>query len=318
MGALIALQQRTFRMRDFLRVFVWGLVAAVSLTLAIFAGSTEAGSDRARHAALQLREVVLPSGIKPARPLDAVEGRKLAETVRVLTADRERLLARIAVLENNVDDMTGSIKRVEKTSRLVPTTIEQPFSPVTALPPRPPAGPPQPVLAAAPPASPAPVFAPLRQPPSPAAAPAPAPLPAQAAIPAPPTLSGPPIAATPPAEEVTGTVDTQDAAAPQPEPRPEKATVTRRQFGLDLGGAPSEAALRLVWTAAMRKHGTLLQTLRPLVLNREQPRGGVEYRLVAGPIANAAKAARFCAAITGTGGVCQPTMYEGGQKLAIH
>jgi len=35
-------------------------------------------------------------------------------------------------------------------------------------------------------------------------------------------------------------------------------------------------------------------------------------------IANAAKAARFCAAITGTGGVCQPTMYEGGQKLAIH
>ena len=38
MGALIALQQRTFRMRDFLRIFVWGLVAAVSLTLAIFAG----------------------------------------------------------------------------------------------------------------------------------------------------------------------------------------------------------------------------------------------------------------------------------------
>ena len=148
MGALIALQQRTFRMREFLRMFVWGLVAAVSLTLAIFAGSTEAGSDRAWHAALQIREVVVPSGIKPARPLDAVEGRKLAETVRVLTADRERLLARIAALENNVDDMTGSIKRVERTARAVPTTIEQPFSPVAAMPPRPPAAP-QPVLAAA-------------------------------------------------------------------------------------------------------------------------------------------------------------------------
>ena len=222
MGALIALQQRTFRMRDFLRIFVWGLVAAVSLTLAIFAGSTEAGSDRARHAALQMREVVLPSGIKPARPLDAVEGRKLAETVRVLTADRERLLARIAALENNVDDMTGSIKRVEKTARVVPTTIEQPFSPVTALPPRPPAGPPQPVLAAAPPASPAPVFAPVRQPPSAGRRSRAGPSSRATAIPAPPTLLAP-HAATPPAEEVTGTVDTQDAAAPLPEPRPEKA-----------------------------------------------------------------------------------------------
>jgi hypothetical protein len=140
-------------MREFFRIFVWGMVAAVSLTIAIFAGATEAGSDRARHAALQLREVVIPSGIKPARPLDAVEGRKLAETVRMLTADRERLLARIAALENNVDDMTGSIKRVEKAARPVPTTIEQPFSPMTALPPQPPApARPQPVLAAAPPA----------------------------------------------------------------------------------------------------------------------------------------------------------------------
>ena len=139
MGALVAPAQRTFRMREFFRIFVWGMVAAVSLTIAIFAGSTEAGSDRARHAALQLREVIMPSGIKPARPLDAVEGRKLAETVRVLTADRERLLARIAALENNVDDMTGSIKRVERAARPVPTTIEQPFSPVAAMPPQPPA-----------------------------------------------------------------------------------------------------------------------------------------------------------------------------------
>jgi hypothetical protein len=294
-------------MRDFLRIFGWGVVAAVSLTLAIFAGSTEAGSDRARHAALQMREIVLPSGIKPARPLDAVEGRKLAETVRVLAADRERLLARIAALENNIDDMTGSIRRVEKTTRMVPTTIEQPFSPVTALPPRPPAGS-QPVLAAAPPAPPPPVssthvLVPVRQAPPPAAAPAPTPLPEPA----------------PPAEVVTSSVSAQDATVPLPEPRPAQAApVTKRQFGLDLGGAPTEEALRLVWTAAIRKHGTLLQTLRPLVVSRDNPRGSSpEYRLIAGPIANAAKAARFCAAITGTGGVCQPTMYEGGQKLAV-
>ena len=79
-------------------MFLWGMAAAVALIVAVYAGSTDAGVDRARYAALQLREVVMPSGIKPSRPLDAIEGRKLAETVRVLTADRERLLARIAAL----------------------------------------------------------------------------------------------------------------------------------------------------------------------------------------------------------------------------
>ena len=205
-------------MREFFRLFVWGMVAAVSLTIAIFAGSTEAGSDRARHAALQLREVVVPSGIKPARPLDAVEGRKLAETVRVLTADRERLLARIAALENNVDDMTGSIKRVEKASRPVPTTIEQPFSPVAAMPPQPPAPPrPQPMLAAAPPAQ-APTAVAAPPPPFPAAVPP----------------------SRPAAEEVTASINTEDPSPPETTPA-QAATppnrVTRRQFGIDLGGA---------------------------------------------------------------------------------
>ena len=291
-------------MREFFRLFVWGTVAALSLTLAIFAGSTEAGTDRARHAALQLREVIMPSGIKPARPLDAVEGRKLAETVRLLTADRERLLARIAVLENNVDDMTGSIRRVEKAARAVPTTIEQPFSPVTALPSQPPTRL-QPVIAAAPvqPPVPAPAPAEIRQPPVEARQP-----PATAALPPP-----------PPPEEVTASINTEEpapaAAATEAKPPPNRAT--KRQFGLDLGGAATEDALRPVWTNAMRRHTPLLQNLRPLVVSRENPRGGVEYRLIAGPIGNAAKAARFCAAITGTGGVCQPTMYEG-QKLASH
>jgi hypothetical protein len=296
-------------MREFFRLFVWDMVAAVSLTVAIFAGATEAGSDRARHAALQLREVVMPSGIKPARPLDAVEGRKLAETVRVLTADRERLLARIAALENNVDDITGSIKRVERAARPVPTTIEQPFSPVTAMPPQPPApARPQPVLAAASPAQ-APPAVSAPPPPVPAAAPPSRPAVEQVAR------------INPQHNSQDAQDQTQDAAPAAPETAPAQTAtppnrVTRRQFGLDLGGGASEEALRPVWTAALRRHNALLQNLRPLVLSREQPRGGgLEYRLIAGPIGNAAKAARYCAAITGTGGVCQPTMYDG-QKFA--
>ena len=62
----------------------------------------------------------MPSGVKPIRPLDAREGRRLAETVRALAADRERLLARVATLEQSIDGITGSIARVEKAARAAP------------------------------------------------------------------------------------------------------------------------------------------------------------------------------------------------------
>ena len=258
-------------MRELWRMCVWGMAAAVALIFAVYAGTTDAGTDRARHAALQLREVVMPSGIKPARPLDAIEGRKLAETVRVLTADRERLIARIAALENNVDDVTSSIKRVERTARPAPPPAEPSLPPtVWAVP----------------------------------------------------QTTAPTAPMKPSEDDVTSSVGKPEAPPSESEPQAVPSNtppgpVTKRQFGIDLGGAPSEDALRPLWTAAVRRHGALMQNLRPVVLSREHPRGGsAEYRLIAGPIANAAKAARFCAAITGTGGVCQPAMYEG-QKLAI-
>jgi hypothetical protein len=43
----------------------------------------------------------------------------------------------------------------------------------------------------------------------------------------------------------------------------------------------------------------------------------MEYRLIAGPINDASKAARFCAAITSMGSVCMPAMYDG-QRVAGH
>ena len=75
--------------------------------------------------------------------------------------------------------------------------------------------------------------------------------------------------------------------------------------------------MRAAWNVALRHHGALLQHLQPMMVTREHPRGGVEYRLLAGPIGNASKAARFCAAVTAMGSACQPAIYEG-QKLAGH
>ncbi len=54
--------------------------------------TTETGRDRLHVAVAEIHEILIPSGAKPIRPLDAREGRRLAETVRALAADRERLL----------------------------------------------------------------------------------------------------------------------------------------------------------------------------------------------------------------------------------
>jgi len=265
----------------------------MSLVVVICAGSTGTGSDRARYAAQQLREMVAPTGAQAARPLDANEGRRLADTVRLLSDDRERLLARIAALEHNVDDMTGSITRFEKSVWTPAVSVEQ-LQPV------------------APPA-PAPVATTAPQ----TVAPAKPPMPQVSASPPAPQVATapPPAAAGRPVEEFTSTLSGPDATSFEPTPpaisQANTTSVTKRQFGLDLGGSTSEEAARASWSAAVRRHGNLLQGFRPIIVPRDQHRGGTEYRLVAGPIADASRAARFCSAITSMGGVCQPTMYDG-------
>jgi hypothetical protein len=101
-------------MGDLRRVALWGLAAAAALTVAVYAGSTAVGRDRAQLALAELHEMLAPSGAVPPRVLSAAEGRRLTEIVRMLTADRERLVARIATLEHSVDDITGSIAEVRK------------------------------------------------------------------------------------------------------------------------------------------------------------------------------------------------------------
>ena len=81
--------------------------------------------------------------------------------------------------------------------------------------------------------------------------------------------------------------------------------------------ATSVEALRTAWTAALRRHGKLLVGLHPVVQMRERPRpASPEFRLVAGPIANAASAARICATLTAAGAVCAPAVFDG-QRLAV-
>jgi hypothetical protein len=98
------------RLRDLWRLASWGFCAALALFIAISAAMTDIGHFRITKAMTNLHETALPSGV---RPLDAREGRRLAETVRELSAERDALKSRIAALEQGLGGVTGSIARVE-------------------------------------------------------------------------------------------------------------------------------------------------------------------------------------------------------------
>jgi hypothetical protein len=232
-------------MRQLWRTALWGLAATAALATAGYATSTAIGQDRIAIAAAQAREMIHPTGKKPPRPMDADEGRKLAEAVRSLADERERLQSRLASLEGRVDDITGSVERVEKA--------------VAAPPPRP--------------------------------------------------VSEKP--ATPP-EDLTSSI-----AAPNAEAQSERPGPARAEFGVDLGSANSLDGLRTLWSNTRQRHAAPLDGLRPIVQLRERPRPApLELRLVAGPVVNAAAAARLCATLVASGALCQPAVFDG-QRLAV-
>jgi hypothetical protein len=121
-------------------------------------------------------------------------------------------------------------------------------------------------------------------------------------------------------------VATLKATPPANDDKPEKpdeptdstgSIATTTEFGIDVGGAATMVGLRTRWTILKASYGPVFEGLRPVVSLREKPKGGFDLRLVAGPIANAAGAAKLCAEFTGTKVGCRPTLFDG-QRLAAH
>src|SRR5262249_9147832 len=107
--------------RRAMRMGSWAALTAISVGAAVIASLSETGSHRlaiaAAPAADPLRSMgpTGPSG----RHFDAeVEARRLSEAVRLLAADRDRLLARISALERSLDDVTGSVPNAPPGGRL--------------------------------------------------------------------------------------------------------------------------------------------------------------------------------------------------------
>jgi len=289
------------RHRTFWRLFAWGSTACLALAAAALASQTDAGGERLRLALTYGGEPVQAVAAIPPRAIESdLVIKRLAAQIRELTADRDRLAERVAVIERNLDDMTGSIKQQQR-EELAATRAA-----ATQPPPAPPA-----------PSEPTPAPTPLAAAPSPVSLPALPPL----AMPTgestlPDFVTGKTSAAAEPAAvaEPVPLPPVRVAAVPASEPPAEPPAIT--EFGIDLGGAGSIEALRIHWAGLKANYGPLVTGLHPLVTSRPKHPTGVSYRLVAGPLADTEEAARLCARFPALRAGCHPVKFEGAELAA--
>ena len=115
-----------------------------------------------------------------------------------------------------------------------------------------------------------------------------------------------------PMPEVVASVSNDDA---EPDPS-SKVAVQRTEFGVDVGGANSLSGLRALWRGLL-KSNSALSALRPVIAVKENRNGlGLQLRLIAGPLGDAATAAKICAALTESQRACETAVFDG-QRLAM-
>jgi hypothetical protein len=332
-------EESEFDRRALWRIGSWGVVTIVAVVLAVYANQSALGLRRDQIAAddfarqaQQIRQLARES---------QVETRKLASAVDTLNGDRDRLYSRVTVLEQGLDSVTGAIaKQSAAASKPVVASDAQAAQQNAPVQPAPMIGP----VATAPAAS-APAAAPAEKradaakgepqvtvtstvpaagasqppavtksmmgPPDPAA-PKLIEAPKQAALAVAP--------ATPPAPVALPKPDTL-AAIPAEEPKDEAAeepgtAVQRTEFAVDLGSANSVGGLRALWRGVVASNAAL-KALNPIIMVRESKTGpGMQLRLAAGPLQDAATAAKICAALAATKRGCETTIYDG-QRLAM-
>lgn len=344
-----------FDRRALWRLGSWGVATVGAVIVAVLAGQSSIGLRREQMASGDLaRQQQIQSVAKESQN----EARRLASAIETLNSDRDRLYARVTVLEQGLDPVTGAIARQNS----VPAWPQATTAPVTPEPPQPAAQnpPPAPVVSpvAAAPAKPAekpPADTALAKDSSPAAvsavaldpqAPAPqAPAPqaqapqnspqnSPAATPATPLMASKSMLAPPdapagklipsetpmsaitasPIPEVVASAPSADSA----ERDPPKVAVQRTEFGVDVGSANSLGGLRALWRGLLKsKSNAPLAALRPIIVVKESNSGlGMQLRLVAGPLADAAAAAKICAVMIENERTCETTVFDG-QRLSM-
>jgi hypothetical protein len=279
------------------------------------------------------------------------ETRRLASAIETLNADRDRLYSRVTLLEQGLDSVTGAIAK-QGASAAAP---QAPAKPPNAEPPAASAAPqappsPAPAPNVAPVAStPSPpgdkprTEAAKEQPtpppqsaaaaslvasaqPAPVQAAPPIPLVASKSIMAPPDPAAsklvqpeppakPQAESDPPAQVAAAPAAKDGEAATEEETPAPSITVQQTRFAVDLGSANSIDGLRAMWRGLIKSNPEIA-SLRPIIMIKEKTGPGMQLRLGAGPLVNAAAAAKFCAALVENGRACETTVFDG-QRLSM-
>jgi len=124
-------------------------------------------------------------------------------------------------------------------------------------------------------------------------------------------------AAAPDPEVVAATTSSDDDA--KADAASGASTVQRTEFAVDVGTANSAGGLRALWRGLLKsKSNAALAALHPIIVVKEGNNGvGMQLRLVAGPLSDAAAAAKICAAmLEGKRATCETTVFDG-QQLAL-
>jgi len=349
-------EEDEFDRRTLWRLGSWAAASVGAVIIAMLANQSSIGMRREQTASTDQARQQIQSVAKESQS----EARRLASAIETLNGDRDRLYARVTVLEQGLDSVTGAIARQNS-----PVTSPQAAAPAAS--PAPVAA--SPVAASSGAATPAeaptvaqkqpaaPVVSPVaataaataEKPPAVATAAEPGPVPASSAVQAAPkvpaetpatplmvskSMMAPPDPAaakliepsTPPKTVIAAPMPAVVAlTAPAEEAEPENApalpklAVQRTEFGVDIGGANSLPGLRALWRGLLKsRSNAALTTLRPIIVIKEGNNGlGMQLRLVAGPIHDAAAAAKICAAMIENDRSCATTVFEG-QRLALN
>jgi hypothetical protein len=319
--------------RSLWRLGSWGVASVGAVIVALLANQSSTGLRREQFAAGDL--VRQSQQIQSIAKESQNETQRLASAIDTLNGDRDRLYSRVTVLEQGLDSVTGALAQQTATASAqpAPTPPAAAVSPVTTMAA---AAAEKPRVEASPQPAPATVASVDQD--TPQATPqgisdAPPPTPATPFVTAKSMLAPPdstatkliepeqpakPAPATPKADAVVS-VAPAVAEPDESQAAPPKVAVQRTEFGVDVGGANSVGGLRALWRGLLKsRSNAALTTLRPIIVIKEGSNGlGMQLRLVAGPLTDAAAAAKICAGLIESERPCETTVFDG-QRLAMN
>jgi hypothetical protein len=328
------IEEENYDKRLLWRLGSWAVASVIAIASAMLVMHTSNGLRRDRVAFVEMTRQAQQLQLTARDSQD--EARRLSAAVDTLNSDRDRLYARVSAVEQNINSVTGSIGKQSSSWPTAPTAPVATTPPVVsnltaniATPPDTisiPAAKPdilkesiQKDQAAKKDQLPKDVSLASQLPSIPAK-------PQEPQIQAKPDSKIEPLIGAKPSEAATAPPlpdpPTVVAALPKEAPATPPiaspaSTVQRTDFGVDLGSANSVEGLRALWRGSIKGWPALVGSLQPLIVVKEGEDGlGLRLHLVAGPLNDAAAAAKLCANLVASRHGCETAVFDG-QRLAL-